>query len=139
MTVDPESLCGDSAGVAVADPESTRSCGDPFIDLAVPESEGSLAKSDLAITITAVMHERGMTQTQLANLLGIDQPKVSRIMRGELKNFSLEQLMYFANRLNQDIEIVVRMKPASARRAARTFVTASPGRLRRRQAAAARA
>jgi predicted XRE-type DNA-binding protein len=40
--------------------------------------------------------------------LKLTQPKISNLNRGQLKNFSLEKLMYILNNLNQDIEIVVR-------------------------------
>jgi predicted XRE-type DNA-binding protein len=51
-----------------------------------------------------------MTQAEAVQLLGIDQPKVSALMRGRLTGFSLERLLKYLNVLNNDIEIVVKPK-----------------------------
>jgi hypothetical protein len=65
-------------------------------------------------------------------VLGIDQPKVSALLRGALRGFSVERLTRFLNALGQDVEIVLRPKPRSERRG-RTRVIS-----RRRNAPAAR-
>jgi len=88
----------------------TVSCGNVFADLGLPEPELALAKAKLALRLSDVIQERGLTQQEAAKILGIDQPKVSRIIRGQLRDFSIERLMQLLTRFNQDIEIVV--KPA---------------------------
>lgn len=89
----------------------TRGSGNVFADLGLPESDLLLAKTDVAITITRILRERGLKQTAAARLLGIDQPKVSAITRGRLDDFSLERLMLLANRLGQDVEISIVPNP----------------------------
>ena len=64
----------------------------------------------MASCIGEVIGQRGLTQVATAELLGIDQPKVSRMLRGYLTNFSVERLMHFLTLLGQDVEIIV--KPA---------------------------
>ena len=52
--------------------------------------------------------ERKLTQVKAAALLGIDQPKVSALMRGKLDGFSIDRLLRFLNVLGHDVEIVIR-------------------------------
>lgn len=96
-------------------PEHTVSSGNVFADLGLPESDELLAKADLAIRIGGIIDERELTQAEAAELLGVDQPKVSALVRGRLEGFSLERLTRFLNALGQDVEIVVRPMPRSQR------------------------
>lgn len=97
------------------EPVSTRSSGNPYADLEMSDADERLAKAQVALRIVVIMRERGLTQAQLAEELGIDQPQVSRITRGQLGPFSLEKLMKLANCLNQDIDIIMRDNPEPAR------------------------
>jgi predicted XRE-type DNA-binding protein len=84
-----------------------------FADLGLPNPEAHLAKAELASRINQVIRQRRLTQAATAELLGIDQPKVSRLLRGYLTNFSTERLIQFLNLLGRDVEIVVRASPRS--------------------------
>lgn len=88
----------------------TPSCGNVFADLGLPNPDELLAKSELARKITNIIIERNMTQAEAAQLLGIDQPKVSALMRGRLKGFSLDRLCKYLNAFDNDIEIAVKRK-----------------------------
>ncbi len=83
------------------------SSGNVFADLGVPNPEEALAKAELASKIAVLLRERRLTQAKAAKLLGIDQPKVSNLLRGHLTGFSLERLMRFLLLLGQDIRIEV--------------------------------
>jgi predicted XRE-type DNA-binding protein len=89
--------------------------GNVFADLGLPDPEEHLAKAELASRISDVIQKRRLTQVAAAQLLGIDQPKVSRLLRGYLTNFSVARLMHFLTLLGQDIEIVVKPVPRSRR------------------------
>jgi predicted XRE-type DNA-binding protein len=89
------------------------SSGNIFADIGVAEPEEALAKADLARQISSIIKHRGLTQKQAAVLLRIDQPKVSKLVRGQLKDFSLEKLMSFLMMLGRDIEIKIKKKPRS--------------------------
>jgi predicted XRE-type DNA-binding protein len=78
-----------------------------FADLAVPNASEALAKAELVRRICEAIAERNLTQAQAASLLGIDQPKVSALVRGQLKGFSTERLFRFLNALGRDVEIVI--------------------------------
>ena len=96
--------------------------GNVFADLRLPNPEELQHKADLAREIITLVKARGMTQKAAAALLGIDQPKVSDLMRGKLKAFSIERLLAFLTKLDRHIEIVV--SPARKNRAAGLFVIA---------------
>jgi predicted XRE-type DNA-binding protein len=107
-------------------PASISSSGNPFADLGMTDPDLRLAKAKLAQKITAIMREQELTQVQLAEILGVDQPQVSRITRGRLSDFSIDKLMELVKRLNQDIEISVRQNPEPSR-PARMVVTYPEG------------
>ena len=84
-----------------------------FADLGFANAEEHLAKAKLAMQIVEIIRQRHLNQTAAAALLGIDQPKVSALMRGQLKNFSLDRLCRFLNYLDKDVDILVKNKPRS--------------------------
>jgi predicted XRE-type DNA-binding protein len=90
--------------------------GNVFADLGVAEPERALAKAELAFRINTIIEGRGLKQVEAAELLGIDQAKVSALHRGRIAGFSTDRLIQFLNVLDRDVEIVVRPKPASHKR-----------------------
>ena len=84
-----------------------------FSDLKFANPEEHLAKAKLAMQIVEIIRQRRLNQTAAATIIGIDQPKVSALMRGQLKNFSLDRLCRFLNRLDKDVDILVKDKPRS--------------------------
>ena len=95
----------------------TTSSGNVFTDLQVSEPDEALAKAELARRIGAIIAHRHLTQAQAAQLLGIDQPKVSALVCGHLIGFSTDRLFGFLNALDCNVEIVIKPKPRSRRRA----------------------
>jgi predicted XRE-type DNA-binding protein len=85
--------------------------GNVFADLGLPNAEERLTKADLAMQIAEGIRTRRLTQTKAAKLFDIDQPKISRLLRGQLAGFSTDRLIHFLNLLGQDVVIVV--KPAT--------------------------
>jgi len=81
-----------------------------FADLGLPDAEDMLVKAELARQILSVIKGRRLTQARAAEILGIDQPKVSALTRGKLSGFSLERLIHFLNALGHDVQIVVKPK-----------------------------
>jgi predicted XRE-type DNA-binding protein len=78
-----------------------------FADLGVTNPEEALAKAQLARAICLLDEKEGLTQTALAARLGIDQPKVSALLRGRLKDFSTDRLLRLVLRLGHDVNINV--------------------------------
>lgn len=92
--------------------EVEPSSGNVFADLGLPDADKLKIKSGLVIEITKAMRRLGLTQQQAAARMGITQPKVSDMQRGDFSNLSERKLMDCLNRLGYDIEISV--KPAKA-------------------------
>ena len=87
--------------------EYTESSGNVFADLGLPHPEEALAKAEIASKIQDVIKEKKLSQAQAAKILEISQPKMSLLLRGFLKNFSLERLLRFLNDLGLDVYISV--------------------------------
>jgi predicted XRE-type DNA-binding protein len=79
-----------------------------FKDLGVPNAEEHLIKAQLVYKIDTIMKDRGLKQVEAGKLFGIPQPDVSKMLRGEFRQFSVERLLRFLVALNHDVEIVVR-------------------------------
>jgi len=82
--------------------------GNVFADLGLPNSEQELLKAQLTLQIYAILKSSGMTQVELAKILGVRQPQVSLLMRNRAGNFSIGRLMEFLTALRQDVQIIVR-------------------------------
>jgi predicted XRE-type DNA-binding protein len=82
--------------------------GNVFEDIGVPNAEQHLLKAQLVFKIDTLMKNRRLTQVQAAGLFGVRQPDVSKMLRGEFRQFSVERLLRFLVALDQDVEIVVR-------------------------------
>lgn len=93
--------------------KSETSCGNVFADLGLPNPEELLAKAELAIQIRRLIKQKKLTQKSAAELLEIDQPKISLLLAGKLSGFSLERLLRFLNKLGQSITITVETEAAS--------------------------
>ena len=96
-----------------------------FADIGIPNAEEHLLKAKLVSRIYDIVHGRGMTQTEAGRILGISQPRVSQMLRGHFSQFSVEKLLRFLNALDHDIEIRIKPKPKSVKRAARINVKAA--------------
>ena len=92
--------------------EVRRSSGNVFSDLGLSDADKLKIKTGLVIEIRRAMRNRGLTQQDAAKRMGITQPKVSDMMRGDFTNLSERKLMDCLTRLGYDIQISVR--PAQA-------------------------
>jgi len=102
--------------------DHTVGSGNVFADLGFPNAEEMLAKAELAQKITSIIQRRRLTQAQAADVLGVDQPKVSALKRGRLSGFSLERLVRFLILLGRDVEIVVKKRRPAKRGQPRLLV-----------------
>jgi predicted XRE-type DNA-binding protein len=112
------------------------SSGNVFADLGLPDAPELQVKADLAYEISRTIDQRGLTQNEAAEILGVDQPKVSALVRGRLHGFSMERLYRFLNALGKDVEIVIRptrgraadanVRVTAVRRAATSRTKANP-------------
>lgn len=82
--------------------------GNIFKDMGVPHAEEHLVKAQLVFKIDAILKKRGLKQVEAAALFGVRQPDISKMLRGEFRQFSVERLLRFLVALDQDVEIVVK-------------------------------
>ena len=79
-----------------------------FKDLGLPNAEEHLVKAQLVYKIDTISKDRGLKQVEAGKLFGIPQPDVSKMLRGEFRQFSVERLLRFLVALNHDVEIVIK-------------------------------
>ncbi len=84
-----------------------ESSGNVFEDLGFKDPDEVLAKAKLAIAIKNTIKARKLSQIQAARLMGVDQPKVSKIVCGNLTEFSTDRLMSYLLHLGHDVDIVI--------------------------------
>ncbi|WP_350494981.1 helix-turn-helix domain-containing protein [Neopusillimonas aromaticivorans] len=85
-----------------------ESSGNVYADLQMPEAEAMYVKARLASKISDIIRYRHLTQQQAAEILGISQPKLSGLLRGQFRGISEAKMIECLNRLGRDVEIVVR-------------------------------
>jgi predicted XRE-type DNA-binding protein len=81
--------------------------GNVFQDLGLPNAAEHLVKAQLVFKIDTILKKRGTTQVQAAELLGVRQPDISKMLRGDFRQFSVERLLRFLVALGHDVEIKV--------------------------------
>ncbi|GAX34893.1 MULTISPECIES: helix-turn-helix domain-containing protein [Nodularia] len=99
------------------------SSGNVFADLGLENPDELLVKAELARKISKIITQQKMSQAEAAELLGVDQPKISALINGKLSGFSTVRLFRFLNALGRDVEIVVKNKPQSRSQAQTRVVT----------------
>ena len=80
-----------------------------FADIGVRDPEGSLVRAKLAQQIADLIQRRGLRQGEIAAILKVDQPKVSKLVRGRISGFTSDRLLRFLTALGCDVDI--RVKP----------------------------
>lgn len=86
------------------------SSGNVFADVGLADADKLKIKSGLVIEITKAVRKLDLSQEEAGRRMGLPQPKLSGLLRGNFSNVSERKLMACLNRLGYDIEI--RVKPA---------------------------
>lgn len=97
--------------------ECEASSGNVFADLGIENPEEELTKAKLVWEIEQIIKKKKLNQAEAAKVMGINQPKVSALIRRKLDGFSVERLIHFLNTLGQDVDIIVRPKPRGRKQA----------------------
>jgi predicted XRE-type DNA-binding protein len=97
--------------------KSTKSSGNVFADLGLPNADEHLVKADLVLAIAARIKEKKMTQAEVSGLIGLAQPDVSKLLRGHFTGYSFERLFGFLTALGDNVKIAV--SPAKSGKQAR--------------------
>lgn len=91
-----------------------------YADLDYPDSEDMMVKAQLVTKIADIIRQRGLTQGRAAKVLGLTQPKISKLLKGQFHGISERRLLRCLTQLGRDVEIVV--KPAARHRGGRLTV-----------------
>ena len=81
--------------------------GNVFADLGLEDAEELYTRAALGVQVMKILNDRGYSQKESADVLGLKQPEVSAIMRAKFSRFSQERLIGFLNKLNQKVTIQV--------------------------------
>lgn len=82
-----------------------------YADLGYPDAEEMLIKARLVRKISEIVRSKGLTQVETAKVLGLTQPKVSALFRGQFRGVSERKLIDCLTNLGRDVEIVVKDAP----------------------------
>ena len=82
--------------------------GNIFADLGLPDAAAQFLKAQIVSEIHRFANARKLTQAQAGALMGISQPEVSRLFKGNFREYSVDRLMGFLTAFDRDVEIVVR-------------------------------
>lgn len=86
-----------------------------FADLGFPDSDAHLLKAQLMSRVQDTMQDRQLNQTQAARITGVSQPDLSRMLKGQFRDVSVERIMRILTRLGCEVDILV--KPQGRKRA----------------------
>jgi predicted XRE-type DNA-binding protein len=95
--------------------------GNIFADLGLPNPEERLLKAGIVSELQRLIKQRGLTQVKAAKLVGIHQPDLSLLLRGDFDDYSVERLMKMLTAFEQDIEIVMKPNRKAGKRGRITF------------------
>ena len=98
-----------------------KSSGNIFADIGFANDQEMLVKANLALKISEIITQRRLTQMEAALVLGIPQPKLSKLLRGQFHGVSEVKMLECLNKLGRDIQIVIR-KANRDKRIGRTSV-----------------
>jgi predicted XRE-type DNA-binding protein len=107
MTIEPIEIYEGSANI--------------FADLGLPDADAHLLKAQIVSEVFRLSNEQGLTQAKAGKILGITQPEVSRMFKGNFREYSVERLMGFLTAFSQDVEIVATARRGDGSRGSITF------------------
>lgn len=84
--------------------------GNVFADLGFVDAEEHVLKAEITLQIAQLIEKKGLTQSQAAARMKLDQPKVSRLLRGHFSGFSVDRLFAMLNRLGHSVEVRISAK-----------------------------
>ncbi|MGA8871755.1 MAG: helix-turn-helix transcriptional regulator [Candidatus Acidiferrales bacterium] len=88
-----------------------KSSGNIYADLGYVDSDDMLVKAQIVAKIAEIIDQRHLTQEQAAEMLGLTQPKISRLLRGQFRGVSERRLLRCLTKLGRDVQILVRQTP----------------------------
>jgi predicted XRE-type DNA-binding protein len=91
-----------------------RGSANVFADLGYTDADTHLLKAQLVGRIHEIMRDRKLTQTEVAGTVGISQPDISRLLKGQFRDISVERIMRMLTRLGCAVDIIVTPRGSAA-------------------------
>jgi predicted XRE-type DNA-binding protein len=88
-------------------PIATRGGGNVFADAGIPNATEHMLKARVVVVIMREIKRQQLNQKEAADMMGIKQPDVSRILRGDFAGFGLERLLRLVQKLGSDVDIKI--------------------------------
>ena len=79
-----------------------------FAELGLPDASAHFLKAQIVAELYRLTTEKKLTQAKAGAQMGVSQPEVSRLFKGNFREYSVERLMSFLTTFDQEIEIVAR-------------------------------
>lgn len=112
----------------LADNRVEISSGSVYADLGFKNHEEMETKSNLVMEISKVIKKKKLTQTEAAEIFSISQPKLSELLSGRFRGYSIERLIHFLNEIGQDVDIIVKSKPRNRKARVTVYHSSNPTR-----------
>jgi predicted XRE-type DNA-binding protein len=106
--------------------EVHESSGNIFADLDLPDADNHFLKAQIVAELYRLTNERELTQAKAGLLMGVSQPEVSRLFKGNFREYSIERLMTFLTAFDRDVEIVSRPRTGRAKKSQSGRITFKP-------------
>jgi predicted XRE-type DNA-binding protein len=106
--------------------EVHESSGNIFADLGLPDADNHFLKAQIVAELYRLTNERKLTQTKAGALMGVSQPEVSRLFKGNFREYSIERLMTFLTAFDRDVEIVSRPRGGRPKKSPSGRITFKP-------------
>jgi len=87
-----------------------------YADLGMADAGEMLVKARLATKIAEIIRQRNLTQDKAAKILGVPQPKLSNMLRGQFRGISEAKMLECLTKLGRDVQIRVKATPRSRSR-----------------------
>lgn len=100
----------------VRNTEIVRGSGTVFRDFGRRDTDLEQLRAILAAEIIGVLDERCLSVRKAAELTGVDAGDFSRIRRANFGRFTVDRLMTILARLDQDVDVRVRVRPKKPHR-----------------------
>ena len=106
--------------------EVHESRGNIFADLGLPDADNHFLKAQIVAELYRLTNDRKLTQHKAGALMGISQPEVSRLFKGNFREYSIERLMAFLTAFDRDVEIISRPRSRKSKKAERGQIIFKP-------------
>jgi predicted XRE-type DNA-binding protein len=92
-----------------------------FAELGLPDADTHFLKAQIVAELYRLTNQTKLTQAKAGEQMGISQPEVSRLFKGNFREYSVERLMSFLTAFDQDVEIIAKPRQKDSSRGHITF------------------